>query len=176
MITKITKLLACPFVVFSGIFAVSAFSLAAALTAEVAFGLEPCILCIYQRIPFAGAALISLLGIALYKKNKVFAAPLVGLCGLLFLANSAIALYHSGIERHWWRSAFEGCAVPNMGDDPQSMLENILSAPTARCDEIPWADPIFGLSMANYNVVLCFGLFIGCLLSAFLIKRRQVSS
>ncbi|GJL84438.1 MAG: disulfide bond formation protein DsbB [Micavibrio sp.] len=176
MITQIQKLLSCPFVVLSGIAAISALSLASALTAEVALGLEPCILCLYQRIPFLLALLVSLAGLVLCKikkeKKAGIAITLIGLCGALFLTNSAIALYHSGVELHWWKSAVEGCAVPNFGDEPQSILENILSAPTARCDEIPWADPIFDLSMANYNVLLCFGLFVVCLISVFKIKSR----
>src|SRR5690606_22429449 len=101
--------------------------------------------------------------------------PIIGLCGLTFLINSAIAFYHSGVEQKWWRSAVEGCAVPRLGDNPQSLLENILSAPTARCDEIPWADPILGLSMANYNVVLCLGMAALCLISALLIRHKKPS-
>ena len=177
MIAQAQKLLSCPFAVFGFIALISAFSLAAALTSEVVLGLEPCILCIYQRIPFLLALLVALSGMGLCKarkgKSAGFSVILIGLCALLFLINSAIALYHSGVELHWWRSAVEGCAVPHhFGDEPQSILENILSAPTARCDEIPWADPVFGLSMANYNVMLCFGLFIICLASVFCIKQR----
>jgi len=29
-------------------------------------------------------------------------------------------------------------------------MEQIMSAQTSSCAEIPWVDPIFGLSMANY--------------------------
>lgn len=176
MINTIQKLLSCHFAVLSGIAGISAFALTSALTAEVALGLEPCILCIYQRIPFVLALLVSLSGMAFLKMKKDNKAPvaigIIGLCALLFLVNSGIALYHSGVELHWWKSAVEGCAVPHFGDNPQSILENILSAPTARCDQIPWADPLFGLSMANYNVMLCFGLFVVCLLSVFRIKNR----
>ena len=50
--------------------------------------------------------------------------------------------------------------MPNFGETPQSMLENILSAPTGNCAEIPWQDPILGLSMANYNVILCLGIAV----------------
>ncbi len=160
------KLLSSPRTVFSGVAAISALSLAAALTAEVAFDLEPCILCVYQRAPFVLALIISLTALFLRKKlNNIATASLAGLCSLIFLANSGIAFFHSGVERHWWKSPFEGCAVPPLGDDVQTMLENILSAPTGSCDEIPWADPILGLSMANYNVLLCFALSGICLLA-----------
>ena len=164
--------LTCPHAVLSLIAVVSIFSLLAALTAEVAFGLEPCILCIYQRIPFAIAALLSLLGLLWAPARK----PAINLCSYAFLINSGIAFYHTGIEQKWWRSAVEGCAVPPLGDTPQSLLENIMSAPNARCDEIPWADPILGLSMANYNILLCLGMFALCTASFALITQRQAQT
>lgn len=138
-------------------------------------------LCIYQRIPFLLALLFSVAGLILckVKKDKKKSCALAGLMAanaLVFLINSGIATYHSGVERHWWKSAVEGCAVPYLGDEPQTILENILSAPTARCDEIPWADPLFGLSMANYNVALCLGLFAVCALGTYCIKRRPADS
>lgn len=167
------KLLSSPRAVFSGIAGVSALSLAAALTAEVAFKLEPCMLCIYQRIPFVLALIISLPALSLRKKiSQSLTASLSGICSLLFLANSGIAFFHSGVERHWWKSPIEGCAVPPLGDNAQTILENILSAPTSRCDEIPWADPILGLSMANYNVVLCLALSGICLAAMQVLKQH----
>ncbi|MBL4804640.1 MAG: disulfide bond formation protein B [Alphaproteobacteria bacterium] len=174
MITLIRKLLSCPVAVFGGITLVSVFALAAALYSEVALDLEPCILCIYQRIPFVIGALFGIIGLALRKKAKVVNWILAAL-GVNFLINSGIAFYHTGVEQKWWVSAVEGCAVPNFGDsEPQSILEDILSAPTAACSEIPWQDPIIGLSMANYNVVLCFGIALACALS--LIIRRKADA
>lgn len=167
----VKKLLSCPLVVLGGITLISIFSLASAFTAEIAFGLEPCPLCVYQRIPFVIIIALGLSGLAL-RKNKNLTGLFILLSALSFLANSAIALYHTGVERQWWRSAVEGCAVDFGNNNPQTMLENILSAPTARCDEIPWADPLFGLSMANYNVILCFGLFIACLWSFLLLRQH----
>lgn len=152
---------------FLFVIAVSGLSLGAALTAEVALGLEPCILCLYQRGPFVTAILLAAIGLY-FRGNPRITSAILGLCGLNFLVNAGIAFYHSGVELKWWRSAVEGCAVPQFGDSPQSILENILSAPTARCDEIPWADPVFGLSMANYNVLLCFGLFAVCTAAALM--------
>ncbi len=41
-----------------------------------------------------------------------------------------------------------------------------------RCDEIPWADPILNLSMANYNVIFCLGLAVMAFISARLIWKK----
>ena len=43
------------------VFTTSFFSLAVALYVEYVLGFKPCILCIYQRIPYAIALLISLI-------------------------------------------------------------------------------------------------------------------
>jgi len=162
--------LACPHAVLSFIGLISVFALIAALTSEVVYGLEPCIMCIYQRIPFVLVALFTLIGLVLRKKEGVSIA-MIGASGFAFLINSIVAFYHTGIEQKWWVSAVEGCKVPNFDTlKPQSMLENILSAPTARCDEIPWSDPILNLSMANYNIILCFGLFSLCVTCLFFNK------
>lgn len=167
MILTVLKLLSCPIAVLSTLMGVSAFALIAAFASEAFLGLEPCQLCIYQRWPFAVVIAIGIIGMALKTPGVA-----VGLSGIAMLVNSGIAFYHTGIEQKWWISAVEGCTVPNFGDTPQSILDNILSAPTARCDEIPWQDPILGLSMANYNVLLCLGLVLLCGLHLLLRTRR----
>ena len=153
------KLLTCPVTMFGGVILISLIALAAALYSEVALGLEPCILCIYQRIPFVLGIFFGIAGLILRNKPQAVFA-LLSFIGITFLVNSGIALYHTGVEQKWWASAVEGCSVPNFGETPQSMLENILSAPTGNCAEIPWQDPILGLSMANYNVILCLGIAV----------------
>ena len=162
--------LRCPFAVLLGVMLISIFSLLAALGSEVFLGLEPCILCVYQRWPYAAVIALGLIGLAM-KQHPFVPRIMIGLSGLAFLINSGIALYHTGVEQKWWASAFEGCLVPSFSNEPQSILENIMSAPTARCDEIPWQDPLLGLSMANYNVLLCLGLAIVCFAS--LVLRNQ---
>ncbi len=172
MISFIRKLLSCPTLVLLGITGISVFSLLMALSAEIFFGLEPCILCVYQRFPFLTVAILGTIGLVI-KSRPGAARTVIGLSGLTFLINSVIASYHTGVEQKWWKSAVEGCAVPPLGDEPQSILENILSAPTAKCEDIPWQDPIIGLSMANYNALMCFGLFVVCALSYMLLRNTQ---
>lgn len=142
-----------------GLAALSAVSLGMAFTAQYEFGLEPCTLCLIQRIPFVIIIALGLTGFILTKPFPRTTVPALSLMGLAFLSNSVIAFYHSGVERHWWKSFLEGCAVPDMTGD----INDVLAAIEARtkavpCDQIPWADPLLGLSMANYNVVFCFVL------------------
>ncbi len=172
LISLITYLLRRPTYVFAFIIGISIFSLGSAYTAQYVFGLAPCPLCLYQRVPFMIGIALGIAGLLLRNKQG-FSVPILGLGALAFLSNAGIAFYHSGVERHWWKSFLEGCSVPDLGDDPASMMAAIMSAPIVRCDKIPWADPIFGLSMANYNVALCFGIFIICALSIALYKSAQ---
>lgn len=168
----IRKLLETPTLVFALITIVSFSALSAAFIAEGLLGLEPCRLCIIQRYPFALGLMIGLIGLALRNNTKAVITLLI-ITAISFLANSGIAFYHTGVEQHWWISAVEGCSVVfEDSNDTKSILENIMSAPMGDCSKIPWQDPIFGLSMANWNIPFCFGLFIYCLLAVFSIIRK----
>ena len=138
-------------------------ALATAYTAELAFGLEPCVLCLYQRIPYAVAGLLGLLALLLPPgRYSVWA---VAGCGAVFAAGAGIAFYHVGVEQHWWMSA-ASCGAAGGGPAPETVeeLRALLGAkPPKACDEIDWT--LFGLSMATYNVAaslaLAFGAFWG---------------
>lgn len=139
--------------------AASAGALAMAFIAENLYVLDPCILCLYQRAPFAIAILLGLLTVwTSYLFPKAAPWMLSGL-GVVFLTNSVISAYHTGVERGWWKSFIEGCSVPSLEGNITDVLARIESRVDApRCDEIPWADPIIGLSMANYNILFCLML------------------
>jgi len=141
-----------------GIFAVSAAALVNAYIAEYVFDLEPCILCLYQRVPYAVAGVLGLLALT-SPRVRVWA---VAAAGGVFLAGAAIAFYHVGVEQHWWASA-AGCGGagvdkgPATVEDLQRMLKNL--KPVKPCDEVDWT--LFGLSMATYNVPTSLALAVG---------------
>ena len=139
--------------------ALSASALATAFIAEHVFGLDPCILCLYQRVPFALAIMLGLMTVWIYYMVPRASAWTLAMLGMTFTANSIISFYHTGVERGWWKSFLEGCAVPSLEGNITDVLAQIEARTDApRCDEIPWADPILGLSMANYNVLFCLAL------------------
>lgn len=169
------RALSCPVAVGSGILGVSLVSLAAAYIAQYGFGLAPCILCLLQRIPFALGVVLGTGCMLFGRYGKIGAASVcAALSGLVFLVGSSLAAYHSGVERHWWKSVFESCSGPQVGaGSALDLLRSIEQATTAvPCDRIPWADPVLGLSMANYNAVMSLGLAALCLLAAVLIRRN----
>lgn len=151
---------------------ISAAALGSALIGEYVFGLAPCELCLYQRVPYALVILFGLLGFAVAYKCKKGTATMLALSSLAFASNTVIAFYHTGVERHWWRSFLESCSVPNMPGNITDVLAAIeTNTKAVPCDEIPWADPVLGLSMANYNVLACAVLALISALSALCIWR-----
>ncbi len=159
---KLFKAFKCPFAVLALSVIASFFALAAAYIAQYVFSLEPCILCLYQRIPYAIAIAAGVTALAFSPHTKRLILPALGLSAIAYTGNSALAFYHTGVERKWWPSHLEGCSVPDLGSSPEELLNSILNAPAVRCDEIPWQDPLLGLSMANYNIVFCAGLAALC--------------
>ncbi len=137
------------------ILAASVGALAAAYIAEFVFGLEPCILCLYQRVPYAAAGILAILALGLPPRSGVRTAS-VALCGAVFLAGAGVAVYHVGVEQHWWTGT-AACA----GALPAEMTVEALTAqlaakPPKPCDQVDWT--LFGISFAGYNLMASLAL------------------
>lgn len=149
------------------ILAASLGALGFAYTAEIGFGLEPCPLCLYQRVPFAAAGILALLALAgpLSERLKT---GVVCLCGLIFLIGSGIALYHVGVERHWWASAV--CSAGAGNELTMADLQKALQAGEPKaCDIVDWK--LFGISIAGYNVVYSLALAAACFAGVRLLRK-----
>jgi disulfide bond formation protein DsbB len=168
---KIKNLLASPALMSGFVLAVSLLALGAVLTAQYAFGLIPCTLCLYQRGPYVINALLGLVGLLLARRNQPRpAALMLCLASLFFLIGAAIAFYHAGVEQHWWVSILEGCKIDlNNGGDIISQIE---AKPAVRCDAIAWQDPLLSLSMAAWNAVASFIFFVLSLAGSIFSVRR----
>jgi disulfide bond formation protein DsbB len=150
------------------ILAASVGALGTAYVADVVFGLEPCILCLYQRVPYAITGVLAVL--ALSARPGPVQAASVGICGVVFAAGAAVAFYHVGVEQHWWASP--ACGGELATGLSLADMKAALSAPQPKaCDEVDWT--LFGLSMATYNVAASLALAGAALAGArFLIKRK----
>jgi disulfide bond formation protein DsbB len=133
-------------------------SLGIALAAQYWGGIQPCVLCVYQRYAYLAALAFGLLGLALAGHRGAHRLT-VGLAGLSFLAGAAIAFFHTGVEQKWWRGTDE-CHAPSL--DPSlsidEMKDLLLNQSFVACDQIPWS--LFGLSIAGWNF-LAMLLFAG---------------
>jgi disulfide bond formation protein DsbB len=137
-------------------------ALAFALLMQYGFGLHPCVLCLWQRAPFG--AVIVLAGLASLAAMRRYASALLALSALAYLTGAGLAIFHTGVERHWWLGT-SGCSItPLSGTSTEDLRTQLLHTVVARCDEIAWT--FLGLSMANYNVIYSLALALFALLAA----------
>lgn len=150
---------------------VSAAALAGAYFFQYVVGLQPCMLCLYQRAPHALEILMGLGAFMLARKGRTKqAAFIILLCSVLYFAEATIAFYHAGVEQHWWVSFLEACSNPMMSNNPAELLSMIEKAESIRCDAVPWS--LLGISMAGYNALLSLCMFAYAMLAALMITRR----
>ncbi len=143
------------------IMGVSAAALTIALASQYWGGLAPCVLCIYQRwvygVAFAVGAAAALAG-----SRPGAQRALVGLGGIVFLAGAGLAVFHVGVEQHWWRGT-AACHAPAI--DPNATVEQLrqqlLETPFVPCDRIPWS--LLGLSFAGWNALASIVFAAACL-------------
>ncbi len=131
-------------------------ALAAAFISQYVFELQPCALCIYQRWPFAIAAVICIA--ALLPALRAMAPWILLLTAAVLAVNAGIATYHVGVEEHWWTGS-EACV--GTGGTAQTLAElraQVMAAPIIRCDEVAFS--LFGVSMAGYNVLFSIALAV----------------
>jgi disulfide bond formation protein DsbB len=134
----------------------SAVILGAALLSQFAGGLQPCVLCVYQRWPYVATILLGLAGFALARRHPGAARAALGLAGLVFFVGGGIAGFHVGVEQGWWQGT-SGCGAPTGGAMTlEDLRAQVLAAPVVRCDEVPWS--LLGISMAGYNFIISLAL------------------
>ena len=125
--------------------------LLAALAFQYLGGLQPCVLCIWQRWPHLAAVLIG--GLALVMRGPVL--PILG--ALAALTTAGIGSYHLGVELDWWAGLAQ-CAVNTLEGVSAADLLNTdvtVGAPAA-CDKV--ASSLLGLSMPGWNALVSAGL------------------
>jgi len=150
------------------IVAVGVASLSMALLAEHVFDLEPCILCLYQRLPFVATALLALVALKL-PPGSTGIPFIIALCALAYLGGAGVAVYHVGVEQHWWISGCTGSATTEMSFD--QFRSTLGAKPEKSCDDVDWT--LFGISMATYNVAFSAAMAAISFLAARLIWKNH---
>jgi disulfide bond formation protein DsbB len=150
--------------------AVSLAALATAFASEIWGGLEPCVLCIYQRYVYGAAIAVGLVTVGLMTGGLIRRPALgrlgMGLAALVFFAGAGIAFFHVGVEQLWWQGTAE-CHGPVFDPDLslEALAEAMMNTRFVPCDQIPWS--LFGISMAGYNVLASLGLAAASLWAAW---------
>ena len=114
-------------------------------------GLAPCKMCIWQRYPHGAAVVIGALALALPGLRIL---PILG--ALAATITAGIGVFHAGVERKWWEGPSSCSSGDISGLSAKELMNQIMSAPLVRCDEIPWE--MLGVSMAGWNAIVSFGL------------------
>ena len=139
----------------AAIFLISLIALISAYFIEYILGHQPCVLCIYERIPFFLAILIILIN---YKYNK-FEQHFILVLTLIFLIATMLSLYHLGIEQ----GVIQESLFCDLGKganiiDKDEILKQ-LQQKSISCKDVTFK--IFGLSLTNYNIIISLLLTIG---------------
>ena len=134
----------------------------AAFFMQYVVGVQPCILCLYQRVPYV---LIGTLGLAalVFGRHRKLRVLLLGLAALAMLADCGIAAFQVGIENHWWAGT-PGCGVPSPAASVEELRAQLLAGPVVRCDEVQWS--LFGISLAGYNIAITLAVAVFALAAA----------
>jgi disulfide bond formation protein DsbB len=119
--------------------------LGGALFSQYVGGLYPCEMCYWQRWPH-GLAILLALGAILSPVNAPRTRLLVMLAAVAIAVSGAIGVYHAGVELSWWEGITTCTATA------AASLEDILSVPLVRCDQVQWE--FLGISMAGWNAIL----------------------
>jgi disulfide bond formation protein DsbB len=127
--------------------------------------LPPCELCMWQRWPHVGAAVVGFGGPLLIRTGLLergAARGVAGLAALLIAISGSIGVYHAGVEWHWWPGP-QSCTGTGYHYSAGSLD---LNAPVVMCDMAAWR--LFGLSLAGYNALISFAI---AATGAFLLAR-----
>jgi len=123
---------------------VSAALLAGAFGSQYFGGLFPCELCWWQRYGHLAAVACALIALLLHRQPSL-SRLLVWLALLGIVASGVIGVYHAGVEAKIFEGFTQCTAKPVIGS-AEEMLNDILSRPAIRCDEVKWS--FLGISMA----------------------------
>ncbi|MBW8310195.1 MAG: disulfide bond formation protein B [Candidatus Paracaedibacteraceae bacterium] len=136
------------FLIFSGLMAF--FSLGCAFIAQYLFDISPCILCLYERYFYGGVLLCGIVAAINFYPNLVYK-----LAGFILWGGVALAIYHTGVERHWWQGTAACYGMAAKAKSIEELRTLLQAKPMGRCDQVSWA--ILGISATYLNLLWFVG-------------------
>ncbi len=151
-----------PRIFYSIIFAICASLLGFGLYLEHAVGLEPCPLCIFQRVAFIVVGLFALIA-AIHNPQKLFERIYTGLILITSLCGAGIA------GRQIWLQHLPEDKIPECGPGLEYMLDafpftdalRMILSGSGECAEVQWT--FLSFSIAEWSIVCFSALIIACL-------------
>ena len=125
---------------------------------QYVLGLNPCPLCLEQRIPYYVAIplAVALAAAAYIRWDERIIRIGLGLLAIAFLIGAGLGVYHSGVEWKFWAGP-QDCSGPiNALGSVNDLMSRLATIKVVRCDEAAWR--FLGLSLAGYNVLISLAL------------------
>ena len=127
-------------------------------------GLQPCELCLKERIPWYTALVATSLWATLRHGGWVdrgVDAGCVLVFALLFTVSAVLAGYHVAVEHHWVAGP-DACVAQHFGNmSLADLTKTLLATPPVRCDVVQWS--VVGVSLAGWNCLLSTAMIALCL-------------
>ncbi len=151
---------------FSIIFVICASLLGFGLYLEHVVGLEPCPLCVFQRIAYIVVALFALIA-AIHNPQKLFARIYTGLMFVASLCGAGIA------GRQVWLQHLPEDKIPECGPGLEYMLDvfpladalKMVLSGSGECAEVQWT--FLSFSIAEWSILCFVGLTVVSLIMFF---------
>jgi disulfide bond formation protein DsbB len=136
------------------------------------FGYTPCELCLQQRYAYyLGAPLAAIAAGAFAVKSARPGAIIIALAAVIFFANAIFGGWHAGVEWGFWAGPTGCSGAFTKALDASDFMRQLETTKLVRCDEV--AIRILGLSLAGWNAVISFALFVLAGLGARLALARR---
>ena len=119
---------------------------------QYAFHIEPCKLCIYQRIPFFFIAILPV--VFLFFKERAIYGLFIVLIAIL--SNVALSFTHLGIENKWFENKLCTGVAQTTGNFENLFMS--LDTYFHRCDEVKFR--FLNISLTGWNFIYCLFFFI----------------
>ncbi len=131
-------------------------TIAGAWMFQIVVDLVPCPLCLQGRWHHYAGIPLAIVALFMLRPNPGLARLLILLIGLVFLAGTALSIYHAGIEYGFWPGP-ESCATgAGSPTSAGSLLTQMQSTKVVACDEVAWS--FLGISLAGYNALISLAL------------------
>jgi len=138
------------------ILSLSVFSLLFVFILQYEYGILPCKLCIWQRLPHLFNIFIVLKILSsLFIPSYLF---LLGLLNMIFAF--LLAGYHFGLEQNLWDNAFScGGTLELKNLSTSELLKNLNNTPITNCELENWN--FLNLSLSGWNMILTIFMILG---------------
>jgi disulfide bond formation protein DsbB len=152
---------------------VAAATLAGAWFFELALGLEPCPLCLDQRIPYYIAIPLGLaVGLLARAPSRGSMARIgLGVLGVVMLIGAGYGIYHAGVEWGFWEGP-TACAAGRGGASGDILSSLKTATRVVPCNEAAWR--FLGISLAGYNALIAGALSFIAFRTALAGRTRNV--